>query len=102
MQDELLAEILGQSIGIPAIRGSRFRRRIDCGYPVAGGGSHIDQTPDSVPASRLQNGKSSIHVRSKIRLRLLYRRHDVGPRREMENAVHALARVIDRSFVGDV
>ena len=53
-------------------------------------------------ARRFQHREGAVHIGAKIGFRLLYRRHDVGARRQMENAFDAGARRIDRARIGDV
>ena len=51
---------------------------------------------------RLQHREGAVDIGAKIGFRLLDRRHDVGARRQMKDALDALARRHHRSLVGDV
>jgi hypothetical protein len=55
-----------------------------------------------VAARRFQHREGAGHIGQKISFRKLYRRHNIGARRQMEDAVGAVTGTGDGGCVGDI
>src|ERR1700722_1350251 len=102
MHDELLAQILGQGIGVARIGRGGFGRRIVRRDAVAGRGGDINQALDAVAAGHLQHAKGAVDVGAEIGFRLLDRGHDVGAGRQMEHPLDASGGSRHGGGIGDI
>src|SRR6202045_2017525 len=102
MHDQLLAQVLGQGIGVARIGRGRFGGRIVRRDAVAGRRGDIDQTLHAVAAGRLQHAKGAVHVGAEIGFRLLDRGHDVGAGGQMEHPLDAVGGSRHGGSIGDI